>query len=69
MSYMDNELPDDQRAEFDRHMAACPSCVDYLKTYEKTVQLAKSCADDPVPADVPESLVQAILAARKKSVN
>jgi len=69
MSYMDNELPDDQRAEFDRHMAACPSCVDYLKTYEKTVQLAKSCADDPVPAEVPESLVQAILAARKKSVN
>ena len=69
MSYMDNELPDDQRAEFDRHMAACPSCVDYLKTYEKTVQLAKACADDPVPADVPESRVQAILAARKKSVN
>jgi len=69
MSYLDNDLPDDQRAEFDRHMAACPSCVDYLKTYEKTVQLAKSCADDPVPADVPESLVQAILAARKKSVS
>ena len=69
MSYMDNELPDDQRAEFDRHMAACPSCVDYLKTYEKTVQLAKSCADDPVPAEVPESLVQAILAASKKNIN
>ena len=50
-------------------MAACPSCVDYLKTYEKTVLLAKSCADDPVPAEVPESLVQAILAARKKSIN
>ena len=47
-------------------MAACPSCVDYLKTYEKTVILAKSCADDPVPDEVPESLVQAILEARKK---
>jgi len=69
MSYLDNDLPGDQRAEFDRHMAVCPSCVDYLKTYEKTVMLAKSCADDQVPADVPESLVQAILAATKKTVD
>ena len=68
MGYLDNELPPDQRAEFDRHMAACPSCVDYLKTYEKTVLLAKACAaDDPTPDDVPESLVQAILEARKKA--
>lgn len=66
MSYLDDELPREQRAEFDRHMAVCPSCVDYLKTYEKTVLLAKSCADDPVPDEVPESLVQAILEARKK---
>jgi anti-sigma factor (TIGR02949 family) len=67
LSYLDDELPSDQRAEFDRHMSACPSCVDYLKTYEKTVRLAKECANDPVPQDVPESLVQAILEARKRS--
>jgi len=67
MSYLDNELPAGQRAEFDRHMAACPSCVDYLKTYEKTVQLTKTACDDPVPAEVPESLVQAILAAQRKA--
>ena len=67
MSYLDDELPGEQRAEFDRHMAVCPSCVDYLKTYEKTVLLAKTCADDPVPDDVPETLVQAILEARKKA--
>ena len=66
MSYMDGELPPEQRAEFDRHMAACPSCVDYLKTYEKTVELVKTCTSDQVPDEVPESLVQAILAARKK---
>ena len=67
MSYLDNELPEDQRAEFDRHMAVCPSCVDYLKTYEKTILLAKGCADDPVPEEVPESLILAILEARKKN--
>jgi anti-sigma factor RsiW len=67
MSYLDNELPQAQRTEFDRHMSVCPSCVDYLKTYEKTILLTKSCADDPVPDEVPESLVQAILEARKKA--
>jgi anti-sigma factor (TIGR02949 family) len=67
MSYLDDELPLPQRAEFDRHMAACPSCVDYLKTYEKTIELAKTCADNPVPDEVPESLVQAILEARKRT--
>ena len=68
MGYLDDELPPGQRAEFDRHMATCPSCVDYLNTYEKTVGLAKACAaNDPVPDDVPESLVQAILEARKRT--
>jgi len=67
MSYLDDELPAAQRAEFDRHMAACPSCVTYLKTYETTVSLARTCATDAVPDDVPESLVQAIMEARKKT--
>ena len=67
MSYLDNELPTEQRAEFDRHMAACPSCVDYLKTYEQTILLAKTCDSEAVPEEVPESLVQAILEARKRT--
>jgi anti-sigma factor RsiW len=67
MSYLDNELPAAQRAEFDRHMAVCPSCVDYLKTYEKTVLLAKAGSDDLVPDEVPESLVDAICRARNKA--
>ncbi len=67
MSYLDGELPAAQRAEFERHMSACPSCVDYLHTYEKTVSLVKTCTNDAVPDEVPESLVQAILEARKRS--
>jgi anti-sigma factor RsiW len=67
MSYLDHELPPEQRAEFDRHMAVCPSCVDYLKTYEKTVLLAKSSGHDPAPDDVPESLIEAILKARTRA--
>jgi hypothetical protein len=41
--------------------------VAYLKTYEQTVLLTKASADDPVPPTVPESLVKAILAARRSN--
>ena len=65
--YRENELSQDERAEFDRHLAICPSCVAYLKTYEQTVALTKASADDPVPPNVPESLVKAILASTSKA--
>ena len=65
--YRENELASDERAEFERHLGVCPSCVAYLKTYEQTVLLAKASADEPVPPDVPESLVNAILSARSKT--
>jgi anti-sigma factor RsiW len=65
--YRENELASDERAEFDRHLEGCPSCVAYLKTYEQTVLLAKASADEPVPTDVPESLLKAILSARSKT--
>lgn len=64
-AYRDGELPPEERAEFDRHLAVCPSCQAYLRTYEQTIALARLAASEPVPDAVPESLVQAILAARK----
>lgn len=65
MSYQENELPPGERAEFERHLAACPPCQSYLDSYDKTVALARESAEDgPVPAEVPESLIAAILAAR-----
>lgn len=64
-SYRDNELSPDQRVEFERHLSVCPSCVAYLKTYEQTIALTRATGDDPVPEEVPESLVRAILALRQ----
>jgi anti-sigma factor RsiW len=65
--YLAGELAAEQRAAFDFHLSHCPSCVAYMKTYQDTRELARAALegpDDPVPPDVPEDLVLAILAAR-----
>ena len=70
MAYLDGELPTNQVTEFETHMNVCPPCVDYLNSYKTTVDLGKAaCADPdgPVPDAVPDRLVEAILAARRKS--
>lgn len=66
MEYLDGELPPAVRAEFDRHLTVCTSCVAYLETYRATVQLEKAafCDEATAAAPLPEELVQAILAAR-----
>jgi predicted anti-sigma-YlaC factor YlaD len=68
--YLGDELPDGQKRLFEEHLAICESCVSYLSNYEDTMSLAKACLSDPegpVPEDVPEGLVAAVLAARKAS--
>ncbi|NNL66283.1 MAG: hypothetical protein HKP30_08580 [Myxococcales bacterium] len=69
MAYLDRELPEAQRASFESHIDLCPPCQVYLDTYRQTVSLGKLLCeheDDPVPDDVPEALVRAILAARRQ---
>jgi anti-sigma factor RsiW len=66
MSYLDGELPAEVQAEFERHLAACRSCVAYIDTYKTTVKLEKAALCDggsPALPPLPEELVQAIVAA------
>jgi anti-sigma factor RsiW len=67
MRYLDGELPAEERSRFEEHLALCPPCVDYLKTYQDAVRLGKAtCAEeDSRCKDVPEALIRAILAARR----
>ncbi len=68
--YLAGALAGDRLVTFNDHLAACPSCVAYMKTYQEAVRLGKAAlppSEDPLPADVPEDLVQAILLARTRS--
>ncbi len=67
--YLSGALALAERAEFEAHLAECPTCVTYLDTYQKTIELGKAAyahPEDSVQDDVPEQLVRAILAARTK---
>jgi anti-sigma factor RsiW len=68
-AYLDGELPAAARDAFQAHLAECPACVTYLRTYETTVRLGKAAftdLDGAVGSDVPEDLVRAILDAKAK---
>ena len=69
MAYIDDELDADARRAFEAHIIDCPPCVHYLDSYRDAVALGKAVceADEDVPADAPEGLVQAVLAARKQA--
>jgi anti-sigma factor RsiW len=64
--YRDQELTAHEHSEFERHLAVCPSCVAYLRTYEQTVLLTTAAAEEAVPDEIPEPLVRAILEAGRK---
>jgi anti-sigma factor RsiW len=67
--YLAGDLAPDSRLEFERHLDLCVNCRRYLDGYVSTVKLGRRAFDDPdagLPAEVPEQLVQAILAARAR---
>jgi anti-sigma factor RsiW len=67
--YLTGDLRPEIGAAFEQHLSLCPNCRRYLASYEATVTLGRAAFDvddAPVPADVPEELVRAILDARRR---
>ncbi len=68
MDYLSNELPDGTLRNFEWHLNACPNCVRYLDSYRATITLSRTAfavREDEPPTEVPEELIQAILAAQR----
>jgi len=69
--YLFGNLPTEERAVFEAHLAECPWCRAYLDSYQKTIQLEHAAfagaGDAMPPADAPEELIQAILRTRRRS--
>lgn len=64
-AYVEGELAAEESARFDAHLAVCPHCVDYLHGYRESIRLGKAAFAEV--DEVPEELVDAILASRSRS--
>ena len=66
--YYEGDLDPRQRAVFERHMRLCPMCRVHFDSYLRAVALGRQiCEDDEtLPQDMPEELIQAIVAARDR---
>lgn len=68
VDYLDGRLSRRQRALFEMHIRLCGACRAYLEAYQRSIRLGQAVfaqPDEPLPAEVPEDLVKAILHARK----
>ncbi len=64
--YLAGTLRPAARRAFEGHLAICPYCRDYLKTYGEAVRLGKTALIRSVMVPpMPERLVRAIVAARR----
>jgi predicted anti-sigma-YlaC factor YlaD len=65
--YLEESVAPERRLEFDRHLAVCPSCRNYLATYRDSLLLAKRTSelDEVEIPEVPQHLLEAILKLRK----
>lgn len=67
--YLAGELPPDRSQGFEHHLTLCENCRRYLRQYRHTIAAGRAAFTDPdapVPAEVPDDLVRAILAARQR---
>ena len=68
--FLADELSSAERTQFERHLSVCKDCTNYLDTYKQTLEVtdeALAASDGEVPADVPDALVDAVMAAIDKS--
>ena len=66
--YVADSLPEAEHARFQDHLLRCPACQRYLRGYRGTLRAVALAfpPDAAPPLDVPEQLVAAILAVRKR---
>ena len=70
VDYFDSNLPLEQQQKFTHHLSLCSACVRYIENYEKTIELTQAAfgdSSDILKTEIPDALVQAILASRLKA--
>jgi len=54
--YLEGQLEPDAARDLDRHLADCPPCLNFLKTYRATTRLIREVACEEIPPELGERL-------------
>ena len=57
-SYLTDQLAPSLKSEFEKHLSICPDCVNFLKTYKKTVALSGTLEPSALPAKVRDNVLE-----------
>lgn len=67
VAHLEGTLTPAQARRFNWHLRICRECREYLAAYRTAMQVGRGVlggSDEPVPEDVPEDLVKAVLDSR-----
>jgi anti-sigma factor RsiW len=56
LEYVEGELSESQALELQEHLRACPPCVDFMRTYRATPQLARRALVNEMPSELASKL-------------
>ena len=54
--FVAGELPQDHCQRIREHLGLCPPCVEYVASYELTIQLTRQLPCDPLPQPLEQRL-------------
>jgi anti-sigma factor RsiW len=57
VEYEDGSMPEPDRNELERHLAHCPPCIVFLKSYRATGRTLKMLK----PREIPKNLAEAVM--------
>jgi anti-sigma factor RsiW len=60
--YVEGELNEDTQHKLEKHLADCPSCLEYVKSYRTIIELTHhhALADTPMPPALKQKLCEFI---------
>jgi len=56
--YLEETLPETDRARFEEHLAGCPHCTAYLAQMRTTLRLTGRITEEDIPDDTREDLLR-----------
>lgn len=65
--YLEDKLPEAERASFEVHLGKCRGCTNYLDQIRKTIDLTGKLSEDGLADDVREKLLDVFRDWRKNS--